>query len=122
MESKIKDCPPQAFKFFMEQHVENVIKYYDDRKKRRLQLEGEMAKIGLAEEAQEQMRKMLSQKESNYIRLKRAKMDKSQFKRLKAIGIGAFGEVTLVKKLDSPQLYAMKTLKKLEVLKTKWLT
>jgi len=117
MESKIKDCPPQAFKFFMEQHVENVIKYYDDRKKRRLQLEGEMAKIGLAEEAQEQMRKMLSQKESNYIRLKRAKMDKTQFKRLRAIGIGAFGEVTLVKKLDSPQLYAMKTLKKLEVLK-----
>merc|ERR1719270_1852456 len=101
----------------MEQHVENVIKYYDDRKKRRLQLEGEMAKIGLAEEAQEQMRKMLSQKESNYIRLKRAKMDKTQFKRLKTIGVGAFGEVALVQKLDSPQLYAMKTLKKQEVLK-----
>merc|ERR1712142_54437 len=64
-ESKIKKYPPQAFKFFMEQHVENVIKYYEDRRKRRLQLEGEMAKIGLAEEAQEQMRKMLSQKESN---------------------------------------------------------
>ena len=93
MESKIKYCPPQAYKFFMEQHVENVIKYYDDRKKRRLQLEAEMAKIGLAEEAQEQMRKMLSQKESNYIRLKRAKMDKTQFKRLKTIGVGAFGEV-----------------------------
>jgi len=117
MESKIKYCPPQAYKFFMEQHVENVIKYYDDRKKRRLQLEAEMAKIGLAEEAQEQMRKMLSQKESNYIRLKRAKMDKTQFKRLKTIGVGAFGEVALVQKLDSPQLYAMKTLKKQEVLK-----
>eukprot|EP00092_Neocalanus_flemingeri_P003229 GFUD01003456.1.p1 GENE.GFUD01003456.1~~GFUD01003456.1.p1 ORF type:complete len:309 (+),score=68.17 GFUD01003456.1:41-967(+) len=43
-----------------------VQQYYDDREKRRLQLEGEMAKIGLAEEAQEQMRKILSQKESNY--------------------------------------------------------
>ena len=79
--------------------MENVIKYYDDRKKRRLQLEGEMARIGLAEEAQEQMRKMLSQKESNYIRLKRAKMDKTQFKRLKAIGIGAFGEVRFFTKV-----------------------
>lgn len=117
MESKIKYCPPQAFKFFMEQHIENVIKSSEDRRRRRLQLEKEMAGIGLTEEAQEQMRKMLSQKESNHLRLKRAKMDKSQFKRLKTIGIGAFGEVALVRKIHSHQLYAMKTLKKTEVLK-----
>ena len=43
----------------------------------------------------EQMRKILSQKESNYLRSKRAKMDKSQFKTIKTIGLGAFGEVTL---------------------------
>jgi serine/threonine-protein kinase LATS1/2 len=117
LESKIRNCPPQAFKFFMEQHIENVIKLSEDRRKRRMQLEKEMMRIGLPEEAQEQMRKMLSQKESNYLRVKRAKMDKSQFKRLKTIGIGAFGEVALVRKLDSPQLCAMKILKKMEVLK-----
>jgi serine/threonine-protein kinase LATS1/2 len=117
LESKIRNCPPQAFKFFMEQHIENVIKSSEDRRKRRMQLEKEMMRIGLPEEAQEQMRKMLSQKESNYLRVKRAKMDKSQFKRLKTIGIGAFGEVALVRKLDSPQLCAMKVLKKMEVLK-----
>jgi len=59
---------PQAFKFFMEQHVENVIKSHQERLHRRMQLESEMAKIGLSEEAQTQMRRMLSQKESNYIR------------------------------------------------------
>jgi serine/threonine-protein kinase LATS1/2 len=117
LESKIRNCPPQAFKFFMEQHIENVIKSSEDRRKRRMQLEKEMMRIGLPEEAQEQMRKMLSQKESNYLRVKRAKMDKTQFKRLKTIGIGAFGEVALVRKLDSPQLCAMKVLKKMEVLK-----
>ena len=120
-ESKIKKYPPQAFKFFMEQHIENVIKYYEDRKKRRWQLEAEMSAISLDEKGQEQMRKMLSQKESNYIRLKRAKMDKSQFKKIKAIGLGAFGEVTLVRKIEGlvthGPLYAMKTLKKAEVLK-----
>ena len=91
------------------------------------------------------MRKILSQKESNYLRSKRAKMDKSQFKTIKTIGLGAFGEVnitrsdsfksrynvnndckssldhqvTLVRKHDpqQQQLYAMKTLKKVEVLK-----
>lgn len=114
---KVRNYSPQAFKFFMEQHVENVIKSHKQRVFRRLQLETEMAKIGLSAEAQCQMRKMLSQKESNYIRLKRAKMDKSMFTKLKPIGVGAFGEVTLVRKIDTNHLYAMKTLRKADVLK-----
>jgi len=116
-ECKVKNYSPQAFKFFMEQHVENVIKSHKQRVFRRVQLETEMAKIGLSDEAQCQMRKMLSQKESNYIRLKRAKMDKSMFTKIKPIGVGAFGEVTLVRKIDTNHLYAMKTLKKANVLK-----
>jgi serine/threonine-protein kinase LATS1/2 len=105
---------------------------------RRMQLETEMKKIGLSEEAQCQMRRMLSQKESNYIRLKRAKMNKAMFLKIKgdiidlsnlgplkeicifllAIGVGAFGEVALVRKIDTNNhLYAMKTLRKTDVLK-----
>ncbi|XP_014258486.1 serine/threonine-protein kinase Warts [Cimex lectularius] len=114
---KVRNYSPQAFKFFMEQHVENVIKSHKQRVFRRLQLETEMAKIGLSEEAQAQMRKMLSQKESNYIRLKRAKMDRTMFVKIKPIGVGAFGEVTLVRKIDTNHLYAMKTLRKADVLK-----
>uniref|UniRef100_A0A0A9Z7E3 non-specific serine/threonine protein kinase n=1 Tax=Lygus hesperus TaxID=30085 RepID=A0A0A9Z7E3_LYGHE len=114
---KVRNYSPQAFKFFMEQHVENVIKSHKQRMFRRIQLETEMSKIGLSEEAQAQMRKMLSQKESNYIRLKRAKMDKSMFVRIKHIGVGAFGEVSLVRKIDTNHLYAMKTLRKADVLK-----
>ncbi|XP_034938316.1 serine/threonine-protein kinase Warts [Chelonus insularis] len=113
---KVRNYSPQAFKFFMEQHVENVLKSHKQRLYRRLQLETEMAKIGLSAEAQCQMRKMLSQKESNYIRLKRAKMDKTMFTKIKPIGVGAFGEVTLVRKLDTNQFYAMKTLRKADVL------
>lgn len=116
---KVKNYSPQAFKFFMEQHVENVLKSYRQRIFRRIQLESEMAKIGLSAEAQKQMRKMLCQKESNYIRLKRAKMDKSMFTSLKIIGVGAFGEVALVRKIDTNHLYAMKTLRKADVLKRK---
>lgn len=114
---KVKNYSPQAFKFFMEQHIENVIKSYKQRMYRRMQLENEMNKIGLSTEAQCQMRKMLSQKESNYIRLKRAKMDKSMFVKIKPIGLGAFGEVSLVRKIDTKHLYAMKTLRKSDVLK-----
>ncbi|KAL0967356.1 hypothetical protein UPYG_G00251210 [Umbra pygmaea] len=107
---------PQAFKFFMEQHVENVLKNHQMRMHRKKQLESEMQRVGLSGDAQEQMRMMLSQKESNYIRLKRAKMDKSMFKRIKTLGIGAFGEVCLARKEDTGALYAMKTLRKKDVL------
>lgn len=62
------------------------------------------------------MRKILYQKESNYNRLKRAKMDKSMFVKIKTLGIGAFGEVCLVCKVDTHALYAMKTLRKKDVL------
>ena len=43
-------------------------------------------------------------------------MDKSMFTKIKPIGVGAFGEVTLVRKLDTNQFYAMKTLRKADVL------
>ncbi|XP_052087631.1 serine/threonine-protein kinase LATS1-like [Mytilus californianus] len=113
----VRNYSPQAFKFFMEQHVENLLKSHRDREKRRLQLEREMAKVGLSEDAQCQMRRMLHQKESNYIRLKRAKMEKSLFHKIQTLGVGAFGEVTLVRKKDVGHLYAMKTLRKSDVLK-----
>lgn len=102
----------------MEQHIENVLKSHKQRIYRRNQLEREMTKMKMPEETKGEMRKLLNQKESNYIRLKRAKMDKSMFVKLKPIGIGAFGEVNLVRKIDTPNhLYAMKTLRKADVLK-----
>ncbi|XP_077206149.1 serine/threonine-protein kinase LATS1-like isoform X2 [Paroedura picta] len=115
-ESRIQSYSPQAFKFFMEQHVENILKSHQQRLHRKKQLENEMMRVGLSPEAQDQMRKMLCQKESNYIRLKRAKMDKSMFVKIKTLGIGAFGEVCLARKVDTNALYATKTLRKKDVL------
>ncbi|KAF7709367.1 serine/threonine-protein kinase LATS2 [Silurus meridionalis] len=115
-ESRIKSYSPFAFKFYMEQHIENVMKTYQQKLNRRLQLEQEMSKAGLSEAEQEQMRKMLNQKESNYNRLRRAKMEKSMFVKIKTLGIGAFGEVCLTRKVDTEALYAMKTLRKKDVL------
>uniref|UniRef100_A0A452IIL2 non-specific serine/threonine protein kinase n=1 Tax=Gopherus agassizii TaxID=38772 RepID=A0A452IIL2_9SAUR len=115
-ESRIQSYSPQAFKFFMEQHVENILKSHQQRLHRKKQLENEMMRVGLSQDAQDQMRKMLCQKESNYIRLKRAKMDKSMFVKIKTLGIGAFGEVCLARKVDTNALYATKTLRKKDVL------
>uniref|UniRef100_A0A0L8GU42 non-specific serine/threonine protein kinase n=3 Tax=Octopus bimaculoides TaxID=37653 RepID=A0A0L8GU42_OCTBM len=115
-QERVRNYSPQAYKFFMEQHVENVMKSTTQRMWRRMQLENEMNKVGLSLNAQQQMRKILHQKESNYIRLKRAKLEKHMFEKLTTLGIGAFGEVALVRKKDMGQLYAMKTLRKADVL------
>merc|ERR1719219_1751370 len=59
-ESLIRSCPPQAFKFFMEQHIENVIKEYEKRRDRRMRLEREletvMTPLKITEETKEKMR------------------------------------------------------------------
>lgn len=73
--------------------------------------------VNLPPETQAEIRKMLIQKESNYLRQRRAKIDKSMFQRLKTLGTGAFGEVDLVVKKDTNKLYALKTLQKKDVLK-----
>ena len=109
--------PPEAFKFFIEQHIENIFRAYQQRQQRRMKLEMEMAKRGLDETTSEQMRRILYQKESNFLRLKRAKLHQDMFDTVKPLGLGAFGVVTLVRKTDSKKLYAMKTLRKVDVLR-----
>ncbi len=113
--SKVKLYSPAAYKFYMEQHFENLIKSTKQRELRRQQLESEMAKVGLSEQAATEMRRMLHQKESNYIRLRRAKMDRSMFDKIQTIGAGGFGEVALVRKKDADILYAMKILQKVRI-------
>lgn len=114
--SVVRYCSPQAYKFFMEQHAENILKHHKAREFRSFQLENEMTKVDLPPSLKDQMRKLLRQKETNYLRLRRAKMNKSMFEHIKVLGLGAFGEVNLVRKRDDMQrLYAMKILHKSDV-------
>ena len=50
------------------------------------------------------------------MRLKRIKLDASDFEPLKVIGRGAFGEVRLVQKRDTGHVFAMKILRKSDML------
>ena len=114
--SSVRYCSPQAYKFYMEQHAENILKNHKAREIRCLQLENEMTKVDLPDSLKDQMRKLLRQKETNYLRLRRAKMNKSMFEHIKVLGLGAFGQVDLVRKRDDMQrLYAMKILHKSDI-------
>ncbi|VIO95387.1 Uncharacterized protein BM_BM5867 [Brugia malayi] len=115
-ESVIKPCKPRLFCFYMEQHVERLIQQYKERQQRARQLAKEMECADLPESMREHMMIFLTQKESRYLRLKRQKMNKNMFEVVKHIGFGAFGRVSLVKKKDTGQVYAMKKLLKKDVI------
>jgi len=53
----------------------------------------------------------------SYLRLRRTRIGLADFRTVKVIGKGAFGEVRLVQKSDTAKIYAMKTLKKNEMFK-----
>ncbi|KAF8468520.1 kinase-like domain-containing protein [Russula ochroleuca] len=55
--------------------------------------------------------------QSQFLRLRRTKIGLYDFRTVKVIGKGAFGEVRLVQKVDTGRVYAMKTLQKAEMLK-----
>lgn len=51
------------------------------------------------------------------MRLRRTRIGLEDFRTVKVIGKGAFGEVRLTQKVDTGKIYAMKTLKKNEMFK-----
>lgn len=62
------------------------------------------------------MRAQHALKETEFLRLKRARLTVDDFEPLKIIGKGAFGEVRLVQKKDTGHIYAMKILRKADML------
>lgn len=106
----VKPCKPSMYQFFMEHHIYTLIEQYKERNQRSKQLIGEMKAAELNDKIQEKMLRVLRQKESNYIRLKRQKMNKSMFDIIKHIGVGAFGKVALVKKVILLNLLFVKSI------------
>ncbi|ETW83930.1 hypothetical protein HETIRDRAFT_155248 [Heterobasidion irregulare TC 32-1] len=89
-----------------------------ERNNRRVELERRLQADSLMPDERKQ-RQLLQhgKKESTFLRLRRTKLGLDDFRTVKVIGKGAFGEVRLVQKTDTGKIYAMKTLKKEEMLK-----
>jgi len=82
---------------------------------RRRKLEESLLENNLSDLAKIERRRLHAVKETEYLRLKRAKLGVEDFDPLKVIGKGAFGEVRLVQKIDNGHIYAMKVLRKSEM-------
>jgi protein-serine/threonine kinase len=60
---------------------------------------------------------LLGAQESDFLRLRRVRMSINDFESIKIIGKGAFGEVRLVQKKDTGKVYALKSLKKADMIR-----
>ncbi|KAK4422203.1 Serine/threonine-protein kinase [Sesamum alatum] len=105
-----------AAKQFIENHYKNQMKSIQERKERRWILERKLASSDVPKEEQMNLIKDLERKETEFMRLRRNKICVDDFELLTIIGRGAFGEVRLCREKKSGNIYAMKKLKKSEML------
>ena len=82
----IREIQPRAFKFYMEQRVDNLLKAANERFERKHQLELEMQNFNFSEQERGNFRQLLRKKETNHLRLIRAKLSKAQFDIIKVLG------------------------------------
>ena len=106
----------EAYKYFIEQRYANLFKDIQKRKERRHDLEKKLDRLKLGATQREHYLNRLYKKESEYTRLRRVRLSKKAFEPIKVIGRGAFGEVRLVRMTSNGQLYAMKSLRKSEMI------
>ena len=66
--------------------------------------------MNMDEQEKNMWRQELRQEELNNLRLERKRMSKDDFESLALIGRGAFGEVRLVRKKDTREIFAMKSM------------
>ncbi|KAK7277560.1 hypothetical protein RJT34_22575 [Clitoria ternatea] len=106
-----------AAKEYIENHYKEQMKNLQERKERRTILEKKLADADVSQEDQNNLLKFLEKKETEYMRLQRHKMGVDDFELLTMIGKGAFGEVRVCREKTTGHVYAMKKLKKSEMLR-----
>jgi serine/threonine protein kinase len=106
-----------AAKIFFENLYYGILKKPKDRDTRKAGLEKELANLRIPESAKNDIRSAWIANETEYLRDLRSKVTANSFIRLKTIGHGAFGVVALVKERDTGGLYAMKQLRKADMLR-----
>ena len=106
-----------ATKIFLENHYYGILKRPRDRDQRRKALERELAAASMTDSQQRAIKAAWTVSETEHLRDLRNRVHANSFKKLKTIGHGAFGVVSLVRERDSGELYAMKQLRKADMLR-----
>merc|ERR1719510_2709313 len=102
-------------KVTLENYYSNLITQHMERKNRLKRLEDSLKDESVSEATKAEKRLQHAVKETEFLRLKRSRLGVEDFVPLKVIGRGAFGEVRLVQKIDTGHVYAMKILRKADM-------
>lgn len=119
--SKATQDAARSAKMRLEHSYRLAVNQAIERNQRRQDLEKRLAHppdgVPLSEERITRQLALLGRRETNFLRLRRTRFGLSDFRTVKVIGKGSFGEVRVVQKVDTGKIYAMKTLRKSEMFK-----
>ncbi|RKO98100.1 hypothetical protein CXG81DRAFT_567, partial [Caulochytrium protostelioides] len=103
---------------YFESYFDKVSKHrHQGRQQRQNAFERELAALDLGAEEKNQIRREWLHHESAHMRRQRDKVSLDGFEMLRVIGHGAFGLVRLVRERSSGEVFAMKTLRKADMLR-----
>ncbi|KAG8747112.1 hypothetical protein FRC11_012483, partial [Ceratobasidium sp. 423] len=104
-------------KIYFENFYFPLLRLPPSREQRRLAMEAEMEELNIPQHTRTQLRARWRANETAYLRERRRRVDQRSFTKLKTIGHGAFGVVSLVKEKDTGELFAMKQMRKVDMLR-----
>lgn len=106
----------EVYKYFIEQRYEKLFSEIHQRAERRQLLEQNLKNRKIEGEKKEAYIQRLQQKENEYMRLRRTRLSVHTFDKICLLGKGAYGEVGLVRMKITGKYYAMKMLKKKDMI------
>ncbi|GAA6028372.1 hypothetical protein JCM8097_006999 [Rhodosporidiobolus ruineniae] len=104
-------------KIFLESKYFSILKQPKSRETRKALLEKELTRLALSDRDRSAVRSAFAASETAYLRELRARIGAGSFVKLKTIGHGAFGVVSMVKEKATGEVYAMKQLRKADMLR-----
>jgi serine/threonine protein kinase len=114
--SKAKEWS-EKMALFLDLHMDKYFKHVQEKMDRAKELEEYMDKMNLEPAVRDEMRENFKREEKEFVAKRRKRIKKDDFIKHKTIGRGAFGEVQVVEQKEGGAIYAMKILKKSEMVK-----
>ncbi|GAA5966684.1 hypothetical protein JCM21900_005654, partial [Sporobolomyces salmonicolor] len=106
-----------ATKIYLETKYHALLKMPPSRETRKALLEKELTRLNISDRERMRVRQAWMLSETEYLRETRSRVGIGSFAKLRTIGHGAFGVVSLVRERGTGELYAMKQLRKADMLR-----
>ena len=106
----------ESAKRYLEDHFVALMQETEARKQRLQKFHEQMECANLSEADKEQLYRQFQQEETEFSRLSRTRISSSRYQRIKLIGRGGFGDVWLVQDKTNSELFALKILKKSDII------